>query len=111
MYCSNCGHKMEENFKVCLTCGRPKKKEEPKVRIDNSTAKSKLIAVLLALFFGVFGIHNFYLGYNGKGLAQLLITLISFGFLSGIVYLWAVIEAILILTGSIDVDSDGVLLK
>ena len=54
--------------------------------------KSRLAYILLAIFLGTFGIHNFYAGYTGKGIAQLLISLISFGFLSPLVFIWAIIE-------------------
>ena len=54
--------------------------------------KSRLAYILLALFIGSLGVHNFYAGYTGKGIAQLLLTLISFGFLSPIVWIWAIVE-------------------
>jgi TM2 domain-containing membrane protein YozV len=40
--------------------------------------KSRLSYILLGLFLGGFGIHNFYAGYSGKGVAQLLLTLLLF---------------------------------
>lgn len=40
-------------------------------------SKTRFIYVLLGLFFGGFGIHNFYAGYTGRGVAQLLITVFS----------------------------------
>ena len=39
--------------------------------------KNKIVAGLLGLFLGTLGIHNFYLGYAGKGIAQLLMTILS----------------------------------
>lgn len=36
--------------------------------------KSRLIYILLALFLGGFGIHNFYAGYTKKAIIQLLCT-------------------------------------
>lgn len=36
--------------------------------------KSKIVAGLLGLFLGTLGVHNFYLGYTGKAVAQLLLT-------------------------------------
>ena len=39
--------------------------------------KSQLCYVLLAFFFGVLGVHNFYAGRWKRGLAQLLITLLT----------------------------------
>ena len=60
-------------------------------------SKSKVAAGILALFLGTFGIHNFYLGYTGKALFQLLGTLLSCGFLVPLIAIWAFIEGILIL--------------
>ena len=54
--------------------------------------KSRLAYILLALFLGCFGVHNFFAGYTGRGIAQLLLTLISFGFLSPVIWVWAIIE-------------------
>ena len=70
--------------------------------------KSKIAAGLFGIFLGAFGVHNFYLGYTGKAVAQLLITVLSCGSLSFVSYIWAFIEGILILTGSIDKDAMGV---
>ena len=64
----------------------------------NNGPKSRLIYILLALFLGIFGIHNFYAGYWGKGLIQLLLTLFSFFLLSFIVYIWVIVEVVTIKT-------------
>ena len=77
----------------------------------NSTAKSKIVAGILGILLGSLGIHNFYLGYNGKAIAQLLISVLSLGILSGISGIWGLIEGILILTGSINTDANGNPLK
>ncbi len=77
----------------------------------NPQAKSKVAAGIFAIVLGAFGVHNFYLGFNGKAVAQLLITVLSCGILSPISALWGVIEGILILTGSQNTDADGVELK
>lgn len=70
--------------------------------------KSKATAALLAFFLGGFGAHNFYLGYTGKAIAQLILTLTLFGaIISGI---WAFVEFILILCGNVT-DAKGVGLK
>ena len=63
--------------------------------------KSIVAAALLAFFLGGLGIHNFYLGYSGKGVAQLLITLLGWPlFMLGplVSGIWAFVEFILILT-------------
>ncbi|MGH9842984.1 MAG: TM2 domain-containing protein [Blastocatellia bacterium] len=72
--------------------------------------KSKGTAALLAFFLGVLGIHRFYLGYNGIGIVQLLLLVGGFltcGITSIAAGLWAFIDFILILTGSISKDAEG----
>ena len=59
--------------------------------------KSKVAAGLLGIFLGCFGAHNFYLGYTSRAVAQLLITLLSFGLLVPVSVLWGFIEGIIIL--------------
>jgi TM2 domain-containing membrane protein YozV len=44
------------------------------------TGKEKIPAGLLALFLGPLGIHLFYLGQNGVGIAYLLFTLLTCGY-------------------------------
>jgi len=73
--------------------------------------KEKIVAGLLALLIGGFGIHNFYLGYTGKAVAQLLLTVLSCGILWFVSWIWSIIEGIQILTGSINTDANGVPLK
>ncbi len=43
----------------------------------SSGQKQQLIYVLLAFFCGSLGIHNFYAGYKGRGIAQLVLTVLS----------------------------------
>jgi TM2 domain-containing membrane protein YozV len=54
--------------------------------------KSKTTAALLCFFLGAFGIHRFYTGKVGTGIIQLL-TLGGLG-------IWAIIDFVMILTGS-----------
>ncbi len=54
--------------------------------------KNRWVYILLGLFLGGFGIHNFYSGYTGRGVVKLLITIASFGFLIWVSWLWAVVE-------------------
>lgn len=106
-YCSNCGNELPENAYVCVKCG-VKVSDTSSV---NEGAKSKIAAGLFGIFLGAFGVHNFYLGFTGKAIAQLLITLLSFFILSPISGIWGLIEGILILAGSIDKDAQGNKLK
>ncbi len=73
--------------------------------------KSKIAAGLLGIFLGVFGVHNFYLGYTGKAVAQLLITVLSCFTLCFVSEIWGLIEGIMILCGSINTDAKGIPLK
>ena len=49
----------------------------PNVSYVQNTEKDKLIAFLLALFLGGFGIHKFYLGYEKAGITMLLLGTIG----------------------------------
>ncbi|MDK1327974.1 TM2 domain-containing protein [Arthrobacter sp. zg-Y1143] len=71
--------------------------------------KSRLVAGLLGIFLGSLGIHRFYLGHTGLGVAQIAVTLVTFGFGS----LWGFIEGIMILcnAASFRTDAKGVPLK
>lgn len=60
--------------------------------------KTRVIFVLLGIFLGIFGVHNFYAGYTKKGAMQLVATvLIGFyaeiaSWLWLVVWLWAIAE-------------------
>ncbi|MEG0334667.1 MAG: TM2 domain-containing protein [Akkermansia sp.] len=54
--------------------------------------KSRLAYILLGVFLGYLGIHNFFAGYKGKAITQLLITLLSFGCLSFVSWIWSIID-------------------
>lgn len=60
--------------------------------MGNTPAKSKTAFVVLAIFLGSLGIHNFYVGRVKQGVIQLLITLISLGILSFVSWIWAIVE-------------------
>ena len=59
--------------------------------------RSKLVAGIMGIFLGGLGIHNFYLGRTGRGIAQLLITVLSFGMLGIVSETWGIYEGIRIL--------------
>lgn len=65
--------------------------------------KSKMVAGLLALFVGGFGVHKFYLGYKRAGIIMLLVTIfgiILLGIPSIIIGIIAFVEGIIYLTRS-----------
>lgn len=57
--------------------------------------KNKLVAYLLLLFLGFFGVHRFYIGKIGSGVVMLLLCW------TGISIVWAVID-LLWLSGAVD---------
>ena len=67
--------------------------------------KDRVAYVLLAVLLGL-GIHNFYAGYKRNGLIQLLVSLLSCGFLWFFMWIWSVIEAC-----TVTQDADGVPFK
>jgi len=127
MYCKNCGNPMDVNAAVCVKCGCAKGTGmsychncgNPTVpgaavctncgvalNVVTADSKSKMTAGLLGIFLGGLGIHNFYLGYTGKAIAQIVLSL-CFG--AGAI--WGLIEGILILCGKINKDAKGNPLK
>lgn len=105
-YCKYCGAELNEEQEVCLSCGKLVREKRVGANFDKKS-KSKVAAGLLGIFFGAFGVHNFYLGYNGKALAQLLLTILTCGILGFVSSIWGFIEGILILTDSINEDATG----
>ena len=109
-FCENCGAEVKDGAQVCLSCGAIISGGNGKKKEKNANAKSKMAAGLLGIFLGSLGVHNFYLGYTGKAIAQLLLTVVGswcFGIGAMVAWVWGLIEGILILCGNIDKDADG----
>ena len=60
--------------------------------IPQAQPKSRVAFVLLGIFFGALGIHNFYAGYVKKGTIQLCVTLLTLFYGAAISWPWAIIE-------------------
>lgn len=69
------------------------KKEVKKNKEAQAGGKSQIVALILVVLVGVLGIHRFYLGYTGIGIAQLL----TFGGCG----IWALIDLVRIITGDL----------
>ncbi|BBC36075.1 hypothetical protein SGFS_073690 [Streptomyces graminofaciens] len=65
--------------------------------------KSKIVAGILSLFLGAFGVGRFYIGHVGLGVAQLLTC--------GGLGIWSLIDGIILLTSSNTTDSNGRVLR
>ena len=76
---------------------------------------------MLAFFLGGFGAHNFYVGRTGRAIGQVSLCVFSvltswlgIGAISaGILWIWVIIEFIMIIAGAggYDRDSNGIPLK
>ncbi len=109
MFCRNCGKEIDDNAVVCVHCGVA---VSPNAAANaNPNAKSKLVAGLLGIFLGAYGVHNFYLGYTRNAVIQLVITLATCGVGAIVSSIWGLVEGIMLLTGKIAVDGKGEPLK
>ena len=100
-YCGNCGGATVPGATICMKCGAP----------IYTNGKSRIAAGLFGIFLGCFGVHNYYLGYNGKATVQLLITVLTCGIGAAVSSIWGLIEGILLLTDSGATDAKGIPLK
>ena len=121
MFCKQCGKPIDDGQELCEDCSKTinenpinETSTSESVNSENvnntsssTVGKSRLLAGLLGIFLGGWGIHNFYLGFTGKGIAQIIVTIVT----CGIGSLWGFVEGILILTGSINTDAQGIPLK
>lgn len=108
-FCPNCGTENVDTAMNCANCGVAFAAAPAPAApaAAPAGAKSKMAAGLLAIFLGAYGVHNFYLGNTGKAVAQLLISLLSCFMLAPVSGIWALIEGIMILSGSITTDGKG----
>jgi TM2 domain-containing membrane protein YozV len=62
--------------------------------------KSRTTYIVLGIFLGWLGVHNFYAGYTGKGAGQLCLSLLTLGYLSIVSWVWAIIEVCVVVKDS-----------
>lgn len=95
IFCSSCGNVVKVAAEICPKCG---------VRISKKkNGRERIVYLLLGIFLGSLGAHNFYAGYSGRAIAQLLISILSCGMLAIPVQIWAIIEAC-----TTKVDAEGI---
>jgi TM2 domain-containing membrane protein YozV len=68
--------------------------------------KERLVYILLGVFLGPLGVHNFYAGYTSRAVTQLLITVCTLFIASIVTGIWALIEVCTVTT-----DASGVPFK
>ncbi|MDT8070086.1 MAG: TM2 domain-containing protein [Terriglobia bacterium] len=102
VYCTACGKQIHESAATCPGCGAPQQVRTAPAMVAVATPptdKRILPAFLLCFFLGVFGAHRFYVGKIGSAIAMIL-TIGGLG-------IWALIDLIMIVTGSFK-DENGV---
>jgi TM2 domain-containing membrane protein YozV len=70
----------------------PELQTEPAGHQPLANDRNKYVAALLAFFFGIFGIHRFYLGRNGTGVLMIVLSVTIIGL--AVTGLWALIDTI-----------------
>lgn len=102
-FCQNCGNAVAEGAEVCLSCGVAIKKSNS----EYLAGKDKLVIVLVLLFLGGFGVHNFVMGENKKGIAKIVLCFAGFltcGITDIVLGVLLIIELVRILTDKYEVD-------
>jgi TM2 domain-containing membrane protein YozV len=104
LYCTKCGSANEDYAQMCAHCQAPLPQiggyqpiQPPPayggVDWRQQGADKKIVAGLLGVLAGGFGIHKFILGYTTEGIIQIVITFVTcgmgsiIGLIEGIIYL------------------------
>ena len=96
-FCANCGNAIDANADVCTNCGVATKKAAG----EYLNGQDKIVMILVCLFLGGLGIHNFMMGETKKGIFKIIMS-----FLCGIGGILALIDLIKIAMGNYVVDPD-----
>lgn len=95
-YCGNCGNPVAANAEVCTSCGVAIKKAA-----GTYGKYDKVVIALLCFFLGGWGVHNFVLGENKKGIVKIVLT-----FCCGIGSILALVDFIKILMDKYEVNPE-----
>ena len=95
--CNVCHKKVNDDAIFCVNCGNklidiPKEGKEkalPKL-------KKKKVAILLAVFGGIIGLHDLYLGRKNAFIIKVALGVVSLGILALLVYVYSLVEGIYI---------------
>lgn len=71
-YCRECAALINAKAEICPKCGVRQVAHYPSSGVIVGSGKSRVAAIVIALFLGGFGGHKFYLGQVGFGLLYLL---------------------------------------
>lgn len=93
-FCANCGKPVDPNAEVCMSCGVAVKKAG-----GDLAGQDKIVMILVCLFLGGLGIHNFMMGETKKGIFRIIMS-----FFCGLGAIFALIDLVKIAMGTYVVD-------
>jgi TM2 domain-containing membrane protein YozV len=65
--------------------------------------RSRTTYIVLGIFLGAFGGHNFYAGYTGRAVGQLCLSVLTLFYLAIVSWIWAIVEICIV-----DKDNAGI---
>lgn len=101
MFCQKCGKEISDQASFCPSCGHPVRGTAmgPGFTSNKTVSPySRLAALLLCFFLGAIGVHRFYVGKVGTGVAMIF-TLGGLG-------IWILVDFIMIIVGGFT-DANG----
>lgn len=113
-YCTKCGAVNDDTSQYCVSCQAPLSPisgYQPMQSVNQGASGAmtdwkamggdkKIVAGIVAILLGAFGIHKFLLGYTTEGIIMLAITIVSCGLLAIVPSVVGIIEGIMYLTKS-----------
>lgn len=71
-------------------------------QVQPRSPKKRTAYIVLGIFLGWVGAHNFYAGYTGRAVGQLCLTVLTLSYLGIVSWIWAIVEICIV-----DKDSTG----
>ena len=111
-YCTKCGAINDDTAQFCSNCQavltsvstgyQPLQSVSPNAMTDWKAmgADKKIVAGILAILLGYFGVHKFVLGYTTEGLIMLLVSVLTCGIAGIVMSVVGIVEGIMYLTKS-----------
>ena len=95
-FCQECGAATNQNAEVCLSCGVALKNRG---KTGDLNGQDKTTMIIVCLFLGGLGVHNFMMGETKKGIFKIVMLLCC-----GLGEIFALIDLIKIAMGTYVVD-------
>ena len=109
--CPECGKRMSDKARACPNCGVP---IEAIGQSSGLSDQKRSVAIVFAIFLGILGGHNTYLGYKQKATIEFILGIVGvftsvFGIgllLLLVLWIWGLVEVL-----SYKTDGEGRLLR